>query len=155
MSYPIKREPRIGVDQVAIESHGHLWKHAVLRLRGSMTIAEVRERPELWIHYQANPNQALRRGDHVTVVSADGLSRAWMMVVLQAEAGKVWLGKPLAMDSFEPEVLFESQLYVVAPLGTGYVVKSKRTGEIEANKTYPTVDAAKAEILRRQPTKAA
>ena len=154
MTFPVKREKRIGPEQVVVESVGQTHRHLIVNLRNEMTINWLRETPEAWVGWQSSPSQALRRGDEVSAVSPDGLTRADRMTVLRAEAGKVWLGAPLRLVQFDEVALYENPTYEVVPIGTHYGIRTRRDGHLDKN-VYSTVDAAKNEILRRRPTKAA
>ncbi len=140
--------------QAVVEHGGHVFKHVIVTLHAEQTIAAVREIPDTWSAIQANRTYALNRGDKVSLISADGNTIADQCAVVHAEAGQVRLSKPLRLIQLEALGLFSNGLYEVVPAGTGYSLKSARSGHVE-DKIFSTVDAAKTEIFRRQPAKAA
>ncbi len=141
---------KLNPSQVIVESAGHTFKTLLVSLTGDQQIDVLRESPGAWALVQANRGLALRRGDTVTVMSADGLVKVDSMTVTRALEGSVWLGKPLRIVALEPDILFEDKAHSVVPVGTGYSIKHARSGQTEA-KVFASVAAAKVELSRRQP----
>ena len=50
----IRLNAKLNVTQARVEYAGQSWKHVVLTLRGTQTIAATRESPELWTSIQAD-----------------------------------------------------------------------------------------------------
>ena len=125
-----------------------------LTLRGTQSIAEVRETPEIWSSIQADMAVKVSRGDEVSIISADGLEIADRCRVTKAESGHVWLGKPLRLVEMEPVGLFTDGSLSVWPAGTGFSIKHSRDGMVE-DRIYVNEDACRSEILKRRPTRAA
>ena len=75
-----------------------------------------------------------------------------MGIRVKALAGSVWFGKPLRLISFEAIGLFESAAYRVLPAGTGFAIQGVRDARVE-DRVYGSAEAAKAEILRREPVR--
>ena len=63
---------------------------------------------------------------------------------------KSTLGAPIRMITLEDVSLFEDRAFKVVPAGTGFAIMSVRDARVD-DKIFATADAAKAEILRRQP----
>ncbi len=150
----IQVKNKLHPSQAVIEYGGHFFKHLVIKLRAEQTIAAVRETPDTWSAIQSNRTYALNRGDRVSLISADGDTICDQCVVVRAEGGQVQLSKPLRLIQLDPVALFSTGLYEVVPAGTGYSLKGGRSGHVE-DKIFATVEAAKTEIFRRQPSKAA
>lgn len=136
--------------QAAIETEGYLWKHVVVTLNAQQSIAELREEPGAWTAVQSNRQMMLRRGDKVSIISADGASIADSCVVINAVGGRVELSKPLRMISLEAGVLFTNGQIEVVACGVGYSLKSVRD-DVPEERIYQSVDSAKAAIFKRQP----
>ena len=147
-------QSKINPGQAAVESAGQFFKHVCVRLKGAQDIAVVREHPEMWTAIQHDRMLKLGRGDRVTLISPDGLTIADQMVVTKALAGSVWLGKPLRMIQLEEVALFSDGKLEVVPAGTGFSLQHVRDGGAES-RIYASAEAAKAEILRRQPVQVA
>ncbi len=137
-----------------MELAGNTFRHLLVVLKGEQQIDVLRETPGAWKLVQANRGLCLRRGDTVTVMSADGLVKCEAMTVVRAICGDVFLGKPLRLVSLDPEILFESAALAVVPAGTGFSIKHARSGHTE-DRVFATVDAAKVELNRRQPVQVA
>ncbi len=150
----VKVKMKLHPSQAVIEHGGHVFKHVIVTLRAEQTIATVREIPDTWSAIQSNRTVALRRGDRVSLVSADGNTIADQCVVVRAEGGEIELSKPLRLIQLEALGLFKSGQYEVVPNGVGYSLKGGRSGHVE-DKIFGSVEAAKTEIFRRQPAKAA
>ena len=58
------------------------------------------------------------------------------------------------MVSLEEVGMFSDGTYEVWPSGTGYALRNCRDGRVE-ERAFGTAEAAKNEILRRQPSKVA
>lgn len=138
--------------QATLEDCGHTWKHILIKLTAQQSIAELREEPSAFVAVQSNRQMMLRRGDRVSIVSADGNTIADQCVVVRAEAGQVELSKPLRLIQMEASVLFTNGSLEVVPAGVGYSLRSVRAGATE-DWIFASVDAAKAEILKRQPVR--
>ena len=150
----VKVKMKLHPSQAVIEHGGHVFKHVIVTLRAEQTIAAVREIPDTWSAIQASGTYALNRGDRVSLISADGNTICDQCAVLRAEAGQVQLSKPLRLIQLEALGLFSNGLYEVVPNGVGYSLKGGRSGHVE-DKIFGSVEAAKTEIFRRQPAKAA
>ena len=96
----------------------------------------------------------LGRGDRVTLISADGLTIADQLPVVKSLSGSVWLGKPLRLIQLEEVALYSDGKLEVVPSGVGFAVQSVRDGRME-DRMFASAEAAKAEILRRQPVQVA
>ncbi len=140
---------KLNPTQCVVESAGHLFKHIVVTLSGDQEIAVLRESPSAWTLVQANRNLVLKRGDTVSILSADGLVFAESIGVKRALAGEVWLDKPLRIRTLEPDVLYETPGHSIVPAGVGFSIKHNR-GQTE-DRVFATVEAAKTELSRRQP----
>ncbi len=147
-------QSKLAPGQAAVESAGQFFKHVCVRLTGAQDIAVVREHPEMWTAIQTTRTLKLGRGDRVTLISPDGLTIADQMVVTKALSGSVWLGKPLRMIQLEEVALYSDGKLEVVPAGTGYALQHVRDGGTES-RIYASAEAAKAEILRRQPQQVA
>ena len=147
-------QSKLSTSQAVVESAGQFFKHVAVRLRDAQALAVVREHPEMWSAIQHDRMLKLGRGDRVTLISADGLSIADQMVVTKALAGSVWLGKPLRMIQLEEVALYSDGKLEVVPSGVGFAVQSVRDGRME-DRVYASAEAAKAEIVRRQPVQVA
>lgn len=145
---------KIQTSQVTLESAGPRFKHLAVALSGDQEIAGVLESPDIWALVQQDTMKRVRRGDTVTVISSDGLTIADQAMVVRAEAGRLWFSKPLRMVKLEEIALYEDGQYAVVAVGVGYSLKVKRDGSVDS-RVFNTVDAAKQEILRRQPIKVA
>ncbi len=135
---------KINPTQARLEHGGQVWKHIVVTLRGTQTIAEVRESPELWTSIQADMAVKVARGDEVSLISPDGLEIADRCRVTRAQDGQVWLGKPLRMVSLEPVGLFNDGQSEVWPNGTGFSIRH-RDGMVE-DKVYVNQDACRVAL---------
>ena len=146
---------KINPQAVEVESAGVRFKHLVVSLREGQTIAGIREAPGQWAAVQAGRDRTkhAHRGDHVTLISSDGLSIAERCVVTRASGGSVWLGKPLRLVTLEDEPMYSAGNLSVVPAGVGYSIK-RRDGVVE-DRLFMSADAAKGEILRRQPSRVA
>ena len=131
-----------------------VFKHVVISLRADQTITGVREDVACWTAIQHDLGRRVRRGDEVTIVSADGLQVADRCRVLRAEGGKLWLGKPLRVVSLEPVGLYDNGQHRVVPNGTGFSIQNCRDNRAE-DRVYQSEEQAKSEILRRMPTRVA
>ncbi len=149
----LRLNSKLSVTQARVEYAGQTWKHVVITLRGTQSIAEVRESPELWTSLQADMAVKVGRGDEVSFISPDGLEIADRCRVTRAQDGQVWLSKPLRVVSLDPVGLFNDGESEVWPNGTGFSIKH-RDGMVE-DKVYVSQDACRSEILRRRPTRAA
>ncbi len=145
---------KIQAAQAQIESVGHRFKHLSVALHGSQTISQVLETPEAWTAVQGDRMRHLSKGDQVTLISADGETVCEGAMVTKAEAGSVWFSKPLRLIQLEPVALFEDRMYRVVPRGVGYAVQNIRDGRTE-EKVFASVEAAKVDIVKRQPVKLA
>ncbi len=145
---------KIYSNQCRVQHVGSTFKHLVLSLKGEQLIADVLQTPDAWKHIQSDQTHRLKKGDTVTIVAADGNSLADQAMVIKAEKGEVWFSKPLRLIRFEEVGLFGDGRLEVTPVGTGYSVRNIREGHTEG-KIFHSVDAAKVEILKRQPVKAA
>ena len=147
---------KINPAAVEVEAAGNRFRHLVVSLRDNQTIAAVREDPALWGAVQAGRDRTkhAHRGDHVTIVSSDGLSIAERCVVTRALGGSVWLSKPLRLVQLEVEPLYAAGNLEVVPSGAGYSLRRTRDNVVEG-RIFLSADAAKSEILRRQPSKVA
>ncbi len=136
--------------QAKVDSVGQVFKHLVITLECTQTIAEVFETPECWKMVQGVRDKQLRRGDAVTIISPDGLTLADRATVVRAQAGEVWFGKPLRLVSFDEVALYENDAHRVVPVGTGYSIETKRDGRVD-DRIFPNVEGARLEIISRQP----
>ena len=73
---------KLNPTQVCRESAGHFFKHVMISLTGSQEIAVLRETPDAFKLVQANSSLALKRGDTVSIISADGCTLAESLGVL-------------------------------------------------------------------------
>ena len=149
-----KVEMKIQPAQVCVDYGGHMFQHIVVTLRGDQQIDILRESPGAWTLVQAARTCAVKRGDTVTILSADGLVKVDSMTVTRAIGGEVWLAKPLRIVKLEPDILFEDAAHTVVPVGVGFSIKHNRGGAVEG-KIFASVAAAKVALARRQPTQAA
>ncbi len=140
---------KLNPTQCCVESAGHTFKHILVTLTGAQEIAVLRESPAAWRLVQANRGLAVRRGDTVSIISADGCVFAEALGVKRAMGGDVWLDKPLRIRTLEPDILYESASASVVPVGTGFSIKHNR-GQTE-DRVFATVEAAKTELNRRAP----
>jgi hypothetical protein len=69
-------------------------------------------------------------------------------------AGKLWFSAPLRMVELTEVGLWRNDQYEVFPVGVNYGIRSVRDGRLD-DRVFASAAAAKAEILRRQPTKLA
>ncbi len=145
---------KLQAQQAQVEWVGHRLKHISVELRGSQTISQVLEDPTCWTAVQGDRMRHLSRGDQVTLISADGETVCEGAMVVRAEGGQCWFGKPLRLVQLDGVALFEDRMYRVVPRGTGYAVQGVRGGRTES-KVFPTVEAARVDIVKRQPVKAA
>lgn len=147
----IVQNKRFSPTQLTVEWNGQLSKHCILSLRaGQATISEALQTPALWGMIQANQVTALRPGDTVTVISPDGLVRADSAMVT-AGGSEVYFSKPLRLVEMQPVALFETVSHRVIPEGSRFAIQSKKDGTVDRTKLYQTVEAAKHELLARQP----
>ena len=131
---------KLNPTQCCVESAGHTFKHILVTLTGAQEIAVLRETPGAWKLIQANRGLAVRRGDTVSIISADGLVLAEALGVKRAMGGDVWLDKPLRIRTLEPDILYEGAAHSVIPVGTGFSIKHNR-GQTE-DRVFATVEAA-------------
>ena len=141
---------KLNPSQVIVESAGHTFKHILVSLTGTQQIDVLRETPAAWVLVQTNHGLAVRRGDTVTIMSADGTVKCDSCTVVRALEGSVWLGKPLRIVTLESDVLYEDKAHSVVPVGAGFSIKHARSGAVE-DKVFASVAAAKTELARRQP----
>lgn len=144
---------RIGENQAKhVES---VFRHIVLTLAEGDNISTfAADAVNSWGLVQQRSDLRLKRGDRVTLVSADGLTMHDSCIVLKAVGGSVWLGKPLRIVSLESDVLFSDGVHEVVPVGTSFGVRHVRSGRVDGP-TFGTSRAAEAEVLRRQPQRVA
>ena len=90
----------------------------------------------------------------MSIIAPDGLTIADRCRVVRPERGHVWLGKPLRLVELEPVGWYDNGQSRVVPRGTGVSIQHVRDGRKEDG-TYQSEEACKAEILRRQPSRAA
>jgi hypothetical protein len=147
-------QSKLGTGQAVMEGSGQCFKHIVVRLKGAQDIAVVRESPEMWSAIQGDRMLKLGRGDRVSLIAPDGLVIADQMAVTKALSGSVWLSKPLRMIQLEEVALFSDGKLEVVPAGVGFALQHVRDGGTES-RVYASAEAAKAEILRRQPQQVA
>ncbi len=147
-----ERSRKINPSQAALEYAGVKFKHVVVALCGDQTIAGVFETPDMWVNLQTG--MRLSKGDRVTVIAADGNAIADQAMVVKAEAGQLWFSKPLRVVALEEVALFGDGTHEVVAVGTGYSVSNNRNGRI-GDRIFHSEEAAKAEILKRQPSKVA
>lgn len=133
---------------------GRMFKHLHVRLTELQTIDAAASSPECWKAIQGDGTKRLARGDIVSLIAADGLTISDSHRVSKAIAGHVWLTKPLRIVKLEEDALFSDGTREVVPNGTGYSIRTVRDGRVE-DKIYQTTEAAKGEVLRRQPKRAA
>jgi hypothetical protein len=146
--------PKINPAQAKVEVAGQTWKHLVVNLRESQSIAAVRETPEIWTAVQADRTASLGRGDRVSLVSHDGLVIADQLPVINSEGGLVFLGAPLRMVKLEPPSagLFSNGRMAVVPNGTGYGIRRLRDNVLE-ERIYNSPEAARQAIITREPVR--
>jgi len=132
----------------------HSFRHLVVTLRQAETIAAVMADPEAWINIQHDLGLAVKRGDEITLVSHDGAQIADRCRVTRAEGGRLWLSKPLRLVQLEDVGLYDDGAHRVVPVGTGFSIQSCRDGHT-GEMVFRSEAAAKNEILRRKPTRAA
>ena len=147
-----ERLRKINPSQASLEYAGVQFKHVVVALSGDQTIAGVLETPDMWVNLQSG--MRLSKGDRVTVIAADGNALADMAMVVKAEAGQLWFSKPLRVVALDEVALFSDGVHRVVPVGTGYSVSNIRSGRV-GDRIFHSEEAAKAEILKRQPSKVA
>ena len=145
---------KIMATQAMVEAVGHRFKNLSVALHGTQTIAAALETPSAWTSVQGDRVRHLNKGDTATIISPDGQTICDKAMVVRAEGGHLWFSKPLRMVSLEAVVFFEDGKHRVVPAGVGYSIQSIRDGRT-ADKIFGTAEAAKAEILRREPVKAA
>ena len=145
---------KLQASQAMVEAVGHRFKHLSIALRGTQEIATVLAQPDAWTDVQADRVRCLNKGDRVSLISPDGLVLADQAMVTKAEAGHLWFSKPLRLVSLEDVALFSDAKHRVVSVGTGYSIQTLRDGRTD-DKIFGTVEAAKSEILRREPVKAA
>ena len=143
-------QQKIDPRRVAVDTDGMRFRHLVVDLTERLSIADAREQPELWSRVQERQDLKVKRGDRVTLVSSDGLTIADQCVVLRAQGGSAWLGAPLRMITLEEVGLFSDGLHQVVPNGVGYSVCNIRSGRV-GDRIFNSEEAAKSEILKRQP----
>jgi len=144
---------KLNADQVSIDTAGNVFKHVIVELRGSQTIAELRESPALWANIQGNATLRLARGDIATIISPDGLAIADQCRVTRSLGGQVWLSAPLRMIALEEVGLFSTDHHEVIPHGVGFSIRAKRSGAVEP-KVFASEELAKIDILKKVPTAA-
>ena len=147
-----ERSRKIYPSQASLEYAGVKFKHVVVALSGDQTIAGVFETPDVWVNVQTG--MRLSKGDRVTIVAADGNAIADQAMVVKAEAGQLWFSKPLRVVALDEVALFSDGVHRVVAVGTGYSVSNIRNGRI-GDRIFHSEEAAKAEILKRQPSKVA
>ncbi len=147
-------QSKLNPGQAVLESAGVCFKHVCVRLRDAQDIAVVRESPACWSAIQGDRMLKVGRGDRVSLISPDGLTIMDQAVVTKALSGSVWLGKPLRMIQLEEVALFSDGKLEVVPAGVGFAIQHVRDGGTES-RINASAEAAKAEILRRQPQQVA
>ncbi len=143
------------LDQTQVGTAQSKEKHVFVQLRGDQTVAEVLETPGFWVPLQRLwQGMALSRGDFVTIQSPDGLVKADRAYVKKISEGHVWFGPPARMLNLDPEDagLYSNGVHQVVNNGSGYSVKTVRDSRVDT-RVYSTAEAAKAEVLRRQPVR--
>lgn len=147
---------RIGPNQVSVYIDGLPARHVFVTLLESQRITTFREdAPQYdWTQMQSRPDKAVKPGDYVTVIAHDGLTRFDSCTVERIERDRVWLGKPLRVLTFPKQALYEGLEHQVVAAGDGFAIRRKRDGTVEAQ-VFRSADAAKAELLRRYPTRVA
>jgi len=136
--------------QCSMELAGNTFRHLLVVLKGEQQIDILRETPGAWALVQSNRGLAVRRGDTVTIMSADGTVKADQLTVIRAMGTDVWLGKPLRIVALEPDILYETKSHSVVPVGVGYSIRHARNDVVE-DRVFASVAAAKTELNRRQP----
>ena len=142
---------KIAPTDVDIDSVTRHTKHIWVRMVPNATIAEYTEQPEAWRRIQEDRNLRVGKGDHITLVTSSGDVLYERLSVLRAEAGSLWLGKPLRVVRLEVELgLFQTETHAVEPCGTMYAIVERRSG-VQEGMLYQTEEQAKHAILRRMP----
>ena len=147
-------EMKLNPSQVVIEAAGRLYKHVIVSLRAAQSIDALRESPSAWASVQANLGLVVRKGDEVTILAPDGLTKADRCTVTRALGGQVWLGAPLRLVTLEADSLFGNGHEEVVPYGDGYSIKTVRDGRV-GSRVFRTAKQAENEILRRSPVRMA
>ena len=133
----------------------HAFRHVVVNLREGDNIATfAQEHVDGWALVQGRSELRVKRGDAVTLVSDDGLTLYDQAMVLKAEGGNVWLSKPLRIVTLEGDVMYSAAGLEVVPRGVGFAIRHARDGRVE-DRVFSSADAAKSELLRRQPRQVA
>ncbi len=152
MRVPLSKN--ISPAQVRVQEDGQVFRHIVVKLKGEQTIPELRESPDVWQAVQHEGSLKVSRGDIVSMVSADGNQICDSCRVVKAEGGKLWLGAPLRMIELDAVSYYSDSFDAVVANGTGYSIFNIRGGHT-GDRTFVSVEAAKQEIIRRRPTRAA
>ncbi len=147
-------KPKLNPNRAAVDTDGQRFRHIVVDLTDQHTIATAHEEPELWSAIQGVGHLRVKRGDRVTLISADGLTVMDQAPVLRAQGGSVHLGVPLRMIALEEVALFSAGGLAVWPVGTRFGIKHDRDGRVE-EKTFHSEEAAKVELLKRRPARVA
>ena len=146
-------EIKLRTSQVKLASA--CFKHVVISLAPGQEVSALLENPSAWTAVQAGDRSLiLNRGDEVSIVSSDGLTKADRATVLKALEGRVWLARPLRMIELQEVALWGNAAYRVVPNGSGFSIQGVRDNRID-DRIFASVEACKSEILRREPVKAA
>ena len=139
--------------EVCVDGHAGRWIYVTLTERDN--IATFREDPDGWGVVQQDMMKRVAPGDFVTLISYDGLQRYDGYSVSKIEDSRIRLNdRPLRVLSFEPQTLYGDGHSEVIAHGSGFAIKNVRSGRVE-DRNYASPAAAKAEIVRRQPVRAA
>ena len=154
MVLQVSQNKNVNPSQVRVQEDGQIWRHIVVKLKGDQKIYEVRESTDIWQAIQHEGSLRVRRGDIVSLISADGNEICDSMRVVRAESGNVWLGSPARLVELDPVGFYSDGFSEVVAAGTGFSIANVRDGSVD-ERIYGTVEAAKQEIVRRRPTRAA
>ena len=142
---------------IQTDACGKVFRHQVLTLQPGQSMAELRETPGAFKRVQQSRDKKILRSDFITVIenAEDGGTRTYYKMPVTACGAEVYLGKPQHVIDQDSVVLYSADsLYEVVPNGTGYSIRNIRDGHVE-DRAFNSANAAKAELLRRQPSRAA
>ncbi len=146
--------PEVDARSVTVNADGFAWREVLVRLPAGMTADDLRS-PKVWRKVQGNPQFALRRLDHLFVLSHD---ESWMVraVVTYADSTEAMLAIEKVSTFREiGKALYSDGTYRVAWTGGSFVIERVSDGVQVDGSGYTTEAAAVAAIARQYPTKVA
>lgn len=147
----LRKPPRVFPGFCKINSDGFCWREWMVRLPETAIVDDLKV-PDIWKQVQLSPQTALRKHDHLYIVSYDE-SFAAEAIVSQATANAATLSGLRLITLVERTTpLLNDGTYKIEWIGNGYIVKRIKDGQLM---TYAvqTLGEAERDLSRLYPKK--